>query len=208
MRTAARPAPPWNREGESQPKGNGESFQAPLDIWNLRHLPPSSSSFPAVLSSRGPMTFAPVFFPVPFPRPQRPSPALPLQRLRRPAPLHGEGFPLSRRPRGSPLPGSGGGPRCSGSPRYPRGSSGPPFSQAGAGGAAPPSGAVGFSNTNTRTPTPQPRPLLVVPPLLALKSPSPAPPRLLPLPLASGRVLTRMPGAGWGVQGAVYGVQP
>lgn len=71
--------------------------------------------------------------------------------------------------------------RYSGSPSSLRGSSGPPLSQAGAGGAAPPRGAVGFSNTNT-APPPQSRPFLVVPPLLAPKSSlsGPAPPSARP----------------------------
>lgn len=75
--------------------------------------------------------------------------------------------------------------RYSGSPSSLRGSSGPPFSQAGAGGAAPPRGAVGFSNTNTAPPVPPP-------------SRGPAPPRANVLPLglrpASCRSLSRQRG--------------
>lgn len=100
-------------------------------------------------------------------------------------------------------------PRCSGSPRSPRGSSGPPFSQAGAGGAAPPRGAVGFSNTNTAPPppSPQPRPFSWSRPFSRRESLSRAPPRFLPAPLASAQVPKMMPSAGCRVQGARYGVQ-
>lgn len=121
-----------------------------------------------------------------------------------PPALGGDGFPPSRRPRGSPLPDSRC-PRCSDSPRSPRGSSGPPLSQVGAGGAAPPRGAVGFSNTNT---APQPRPFPWSRPPRSKVPPSRAPPRLLPVPLASAQVPEKMPNVDCRLQGTTCGVQP
>lgn len=145
-----------------------ESFQASLDTLSPSHLPPSSSPTSTLLSSRGPGC----------PEPQSSSQCLaetqtsihsstpPTQASR---PPERRRFPSFQEALAAPRYLILGCTRCSGSPRSPWGSSGPPLSQAGAGGAAPPRGAVGFSNTNTAPPL-RPRPLLVVPPLLAPKS--------------------------------------
>lgn len=146
---------------------------------------------------------------MPLQRPERPSSSLPILRLRRPAPPCAETVSLFPDTLAAPRYLVLGCPRCSGSPRSPRGSSGPPFSQAGAGGAAPPRGAVGFSNTNTAPPppAPQPRPFSWSRPFSRRESLSRAPPRFLPALLASAQVPNMMPSAGCRVQGARYGVQ-
>lgn len=151
------------------------------------------------------MSCAPIFSPVPLQRPKRPFPALQVRRLGRPAPLHGNGFPFPDAP-AAPRYLVLGCPRCSGSPRSPRGSSGPPLSQAGAGGAAPPRGAVGFSNTNTAPPC-APAP----PPSHGPASPRAEVPPLEPRPAfgCPARLDARaQQDARWRVPGASYPAQP
>lgn len=71
-----------------------------------------------------------------------------------------------------------GGLRCLGSPRSPEGRAGPPSPRPGLGGPLRPVAQLDFPTQTLAPPAPQSRPLLVVPPLLALKSLSSAPPRL------------------------------
>uniref|UniRef100_M3Z7N7 Uncharacterized protein n=1 Tax=Mustela putorius furo TaxID=9669 RepID=M3Z7N7_MUSPF len=207
---AAPPRSAQGRGGESQPEGDWEPFQAPLDTCT-----PNSSASPLLPHPTPPRpllgypgVLRPGLFLVPLPRPKRPSPALPVLRLGRPDPCAEMGFPLSdalAAPRYLFL----GSPRCSGSPRSPRGSSGPPpLPGQGRGGPLRPVAQLDFPTQTPPPVRPSHAPFPVVPPLRARESLSRAPPRLLRVPLASALVRRRMPDAGCRVRGATYRVQP
>lgn len=199
---AAPPRPTQGRGGESQPEGDWEPFQAPLDT----RTPKSSASplfphpTPPLPLLGNPGILRPGLLSLLLPRPKRPSPALPVLRLRRPAPCAEMGFPLSdalATPRYLFL----GSPGAQAPRGLPGGRAGPPLSQARAGGgAAPPRGAVGFSNTNTAPPAPQPRPLPrgPAPSRAGVPLSGPAPPSAGPTRLSAGA----QKDAGCGVPGS------
>lgn len=174
-----------------------------------RHPEPKTSAaqlFPhsrPALFYRTQISCAPVFFPET--RTSIPSSTLPAAQASRPPARRW--FPSFQMPPPAPRYLILGCPRCSGSTRSSRGSSGPPLSQAGAGGAAPPRGAVGFSNTNTAPLSPRPAP----PPSHGPAPPCAEVPRALRpafwwSPLASAQVPNKMANAGCRVQGGRYRV--